>query len=160
MRLDLRQKQSIIEYYDTNQQATLDEIATWAKTTLSLEGAPSLQTISRLLRARVDEDRANLMPHCKTYRKLGSDQLIKHILEWIDLCEQHELPIVTYRTIREKATQFSILHQDILRRLDTPLDSPPWSSISPYVRRGSVCGQSVRRSRAQRALVSAGTILG
>ncbi|CAK4806830.1 unnamed protein product, partial [Aphanomyces euteiches] len=100
---------AIVEHYDLNPRATLEEVAAWTQLHFDLERRPSLPTISRILRNKVDEDRAKWMPHCKTYRSIASDTLVERILHWINLCEKHKVPIVTYRTIREKATQFSVL---------------------------------------------------
>ncbi|KAH9067486.1 hypothetical protein Ae201684P_021643 [Aphanomyces euteiches] len=106
VRLELAQKMAIVEHYDLNPRATLEKVAAWTQLHFDLERRP---TISRILRNKVDEDRAKWMPHCKTYRSIASDTLVERILHWINLCEKHEVPIVTYRTIREKATQFSVL---------------------------------------------------
>ncbi|KAH9167321.1 hypothetical protein AeNC1_018172 [Aphanomyces euteiches] len=94
------------------------------------------------------------MRKCKTYRKLGRDDLFVNLIDWINQCEEYALPIVTYRSIRSKAISFS---QREMAPSDVPEKTKSFSDgwIHRLLRR---YGLRSRHTRGEAASVDKSTV--
>lgn len=103
VRLTAEQKLALCRQHAEHPDLSLRSLCMWAGTALKLAKNPSPASLLLLFKAPVTEEAARDRPMLKTAQRVHCQALESALVRWIDRCEQLQLPIATWATIRAKA---------------------------------------------------------
>lgn len=103
IRLTAQQKLALCQHRDAHPKLSLRALCAWAAKSFKLPKNPSPATLLVLFKAPVSATAVHARPTLKTTQPVRSQPLEQALVRWIERCEQLQLPVVTWATIRAKA---------------------------------------------------------
>ena len=113
VRLSDDQKLALYSYHIHHTDISPCALITWAGSTFKVNKPPSSAAVLLLLKHPVTVNDARSNPNPKTTHPVHCPLLEKILVRWIERCEEHKMPIVTWETIRAKSERIRrVLVQD------------------------------------------------
>lgn len=124
------QKCLLREHHLRHPHLSQQDLALWCAHEFRLHKPPCRMTLYRIL---VDTATTTGKPNSKTDRAVTSAALEERLIEWVQRCEEHRLPVVTGATVRAKAAKIrdelvavAADREDAVDRLRAFVFSPGW----------------------------------